>query len=162
MHRIPIANLITVRTYGTWLHGDKRGSTSRFRNRPGQPFHEPNEIWEKQNQSRLKCPPYVLSKRARRIVKSSVDEVCRTKDWKLYAKNVRTNHFHAVVGSGEVNGKKVRSTLKATATKNLRKSGEWVHDYSPWAAKGSVRKLYNQENLRRAIDYVLNQQGPDI
>ena len=28
----PLAYLITVRTYGTWLHGDDRGSVDRFMN----------------------------------------------------------------------------------------------------------------------------------
>jgi hypothetical protein len=27
---IPLAYLITFRCYGTWLHGDKRGSIDRF------------------------------------------------------------------------------------------------------------------------------------
>ncbi|MDQ3490280.1 MAG: hypothetical protein M3449_04330 [Acidobacteriota bacterium] len=29
---IPLAFLTTFRTYGTWLHGDKRGSIDRFHN----------------------------------------------------------------------------------------------------------------------------------
>ena len=29
---IPLAYLITFRSYGTWLHGDKRGSVDRFHN----------------------------------------------------------------------------------------------------------------------------------
>ncbi len=29
---IPLAYLITFRSYGTWLHGDERGSVNRFRN----------------------------------------------------------------------------------------------------------------------------------
>jgi hypothetical protein len=29
---IPLANLITFRCYGTWLHGDQRGSIDRFHN----------------------------------------------------------------------------------------------------------------------------------
>jgi hypothetical protein len=30
---IPLAYLITFRCYGTWLHGDSRGSVDRFHNR---------------------------------------------------------------------------------------------------------------------------------
>jgi hypothetical protein len=29
---LPLAYLITFRCYGTWLHGDERGSVDRFRN----------------------------------------------------------------------------------------------------------------------------------
>jgi hypothetical protein len=28
----PLAFLITFRSYGTWLHGDERGSVNRFHN----------------------------------------------------------------------------------------------------------------------------------
>ena len=41
MRNFPLAYFITIRTYGTWLHGDERSSTSRFRNNPGQPRHPP-------------------------------------------------------------------------------------------------------------------------
>ena len=33
--RIPLGYLITFRGYGTWLHGDRRGSVDRFHNRFG-------------------------------------------------------------------------------------------------------------------------------
>jgi hypothetical protein len=39
---IPLAYLITFRAYGTWLHGDKRGSVNRFHNRFGTPFIAPS------------------------------------------------------------------------------------------------------------------------
>jgi len=40
--RIPLAYLITFRAYGTWLHGDSRGSVDRFHNRYGAPLIAPN------------------------------------------------------------------------------------------------------------------------
>jgi hypothetical protein len=36
--RVPLAYLITFRAYGTWLHGDSRGSVDRFHNRYGVPL----------------------------------------------------------------------------------------------------------------------------
>jgi hypothetical protein len=33
----PLAYLITFPTYGTWLHGDERGSVDRDHNLPGTP-----------------------------------------------------------------------------------------------------------------------------
>jgi hypothetical protein len=39
---MPLAYLITFRSYGTWLHGDQRGSIDRFHNRYKSPYIEPN------------------------------------------------------------------------------------------------------------------------
>ena len=39
---IPLAYLITFRCYGTWLHGDKRGSIDRFHNAHKSPHIKPN------------------------------------------------------------------------------------------------------------------------
>jgi len=36
--RISLGYLITFRAYGTWLHGDSRGSVDRFHNRYGSPL----------------------------------------------------------------------------------------------------------------------------
>jgi hypothetical protein len=39
---IPLAHLITFRSYGTWLHGDKRGSVDRFHNQYKSPYLPPD------------------------------------------------------------------------------------------------------------------------
>jgi hypothetical protein len=38
----PIAYFITFTTYGTWLHGDERGSVDKGHNRVGTEFIAPN------------------------------------------------------------------------------------------------------------------------
>jgi hypothetical protein len=43
----PLAYLITFRSYGTWLHGDPRGSVDRFHNVYGTPRLPPNSQREK-------------------------------------------------------------------------------------------------------------------
>ena len=40
-----LAYLITFRCYGTWLHGDSRGSVDRFHNRYGAPLIAANRRW---------------------------------------------------------------------------------------------------------------------
>ena len=35
---LPLGYLITFRSYGTWLHGDERGSIDRFHNRYKAPY----------------------------------------------------------------------------------------------------------------------------
>jgi hypothetical protein len=42
----PLAYLISFRSYGTWLHGDPRGSIDRFNNRYRSPYIKPNPQWE--------------------------------------------------------------------------------------------------------------------
>ena len=46
---IPLAYLITFRCYGTWLHGDRRGSIDRFHNRYKSPYVEANARWHHHN-----------------------------------------------------------------------------------------------------------------
>ena len=43
---IALAYLITFRSYGTWLHGDDRGSIDRFHNRYKSPYIPPNIKWK--------------------------------------------------------------------------------------------------------------------
>src|SRR5437899_13046868 len=87
----PIAYLITFRTYGTWLHGDERGSISRHNNiyKTGKLRHEPK--WLDINRSRMKREPVLLDAKMRTIVEKAVCETCEFRGWDLYAINVRTN-----------------------------------------------------------------------
>src|SRR5437762_2022331 len=50
----PLGYLITFRSYGTWLHGDARGSVDRFHNAFGTPRLPYNERWQKHNRNVLK------------------------------------------------------------------------------------------------------------
>ena len=50
---------------------------------------------------------------------------------------------------------------RRNATRKLE--GDFGHtEFSPWADKGSKRKLWNERSVARAIDYVLNGQGDDL
>ena len=75
--------------------------------------------------------------------------------------NVRTNRIHTVV-SAKRNAGLVLNAFKANATRQLRADGPWVYAFSPWADKGSKRKLWNEQSVAKAIDYVLNGQGGDL
>ncbi len=93
----PLAYFISFRTYGTWLHGDRRGSIDRFHNLYGSPYIEPNERWRRYKQELLKAKRLILSPRQRRIVDEAIRETCRIRKWSLLALNARTNHVHVVV-----------------------------------------------------------------
>jgi REP element-mobilizing transposase RayT len=158
----PIAYFISFRTYGTWLHGDKRGSIDRSNNRYGSPYLKPNALWRNYNERRLKHQPLILKPTHRQALDIRLRETCTLRDWKLFALNVRTNHVHSVVTAMGKKAGAVLGALKANATDQLKKDGVWCHDRSPWADRGSKRKLWNEESLVRAIDYVLYGQDDDI
>ena len=79
----------------------------------------------------------------------------------LYAINVRTNHVHTVVTANR-KAELVLNGFKANATRELRQSGLWTETFSPWARKGSKKKLWNEQSVAKAIDYVLYGQGDDL
>jgi len=157
----PLAYFISFRTCGTWLHGDKRGSIDRFNNQYRSPYIPANANWQRYNQQQLRVAPLILAARQRRSVEEAIQETCRIRNWALQAFNVRTNHVHAVVAANR-DSELVINALKANATRKLREDGLWIHDVSPWARKGSRRKLWNERSVARAIEYVLYGQGADL
>jgi len=158
---IPLAYLISFRCFGTWLHGDKRGSIDRFHNRYKSPYIDPNEKWNRHNTLVLQGEPVVLNTIQRKSVEKAVRETCSFRKWYLHALNVRTNHIHAVVAIGLLRPKRALSAFKANATRQMREDGCWRQDTSPWAEKGSKRCLWNERSVAQAIDYVLYGQGDE-
>jgi len=158
---IPLAYLISFRTYGTWLHGDQRGSIDRFHNRYGSPYLAVNSTWHSFNQQSLKTKPLILNGTQRRSVKAAISETCWHRKWLLLASSVRTNHVHGVVRAHTL-PERVLNALKANATRQLRVGGLWTHCFSPWADKGSLRWLWNEQSVTRAVDYVLYGQGDEL
>jgi REP element-mobilizing transposase RayT len=158
---VPLAYLITFRTYGTWAAGDERGSIDRFHNMYRGPRAESNVVREQQQVVKLKREPFVMNGRARRIVHDAIEEVCSYRNWPLYAVHVRTNHAHAVVAA-IASSDKVLGDFKAYATRKLRERQSWPHAHSPWVDKGSKRNLWNENHISAAIDYVVDGQGYDL
>ena len=154
----PLGYLITFRTYGTWLHGDKRGSVDRHNNRYGAPLINPNPDWLAYNKSRLKHAPVKLNQQQRALIKDSIERTCDIRGWRLYKTNVRTNHVHVVVGAA-CGPSRVLNALKSHATRDLRERNQWLLSNSPWAERGSKRYLWTELHLQRAIDYVEFDQG---
>ena len=159
---IPLAYFISFRTYGTWLHGDRRGSIDRFHNRYRSPYIPPNKNWRDHNQQQLKAKPLILRAKHRKSVEAAIRETYDVRKWQLQAINVRTNHVHTVVSAGLKKASIVLNAFKANATRQLRQEGLWPHSFSPWADKGSKRRLWNERSVAKAIDYVLNGQGDDL
>ena len=157
----PLAYLISFRSYGTWLHGDERGSIDRFHNGYRDPYLSSNKAWQRYNRNRLKTDPFILGPRERRCVDVAIRETCRIRKWHLQALKVRTNHVHTVVTANREPGL-VLNALKANATRQLRQDQLWSHSFSPWVDKGSEIRLWNERSVANAINYLMNGQGDDL
>src|SRR5215813_9999150 len=131
----PLAYLITFRSYGTWLHGDERGSVNRFRNQYKSRRLPAEGKWLRINRERMKNEMVVLNAKQRDCVEEAVKETCEFRSWDLRAVNVRTNHAHAVVSIGAKKPEIALNAFKANATKRMRESGCWTSESSPWSDK---------------------------
>jgi REP element-mobilizing transposase RayT len=154
-HNIPLAYLITFTCYGTWLHGDTRGSVDLQHNQFGKPFLEEDTQREQDEFKRLKHEPVWLSQEQRDNITQSIREVSEFRGWKLWEVNVRTNHVHVVVFSQEL-PKKVLRDLKSRSTMNLKSSGLFVKEQL-WTRGGSGRYLWSEESVEAACRYVREQ-----
>jgi REP element-mobilizing transposase RayT len=159
---VPIAILYTFRTYGTWLHGDSRGSVDRHNNKYGDPRIQPNEHFKEISAARLKHEPVFLDARRRSSVEKAIVETCRWRDWTIYAIAVRTNHAHIVTTGGCLDPDSALIALKANATRRMKEDGCWPFDHKPWAEKGSKRRLWNEKHIVDAADYVNFGQGKPL
>jgi REP element-mobilizing transposase RayT len=159
---IPLAYFISFRCYGTWLHGDDRGSIDRFHNAYKSPYLPANEIWKDNNKAKLKGEPVKLNALRRKACMDAIRKTCEVRKWSLLALNTRTNHIHTVVEIGVKKGELALNAFKANATRQMRQDGCWEFDHSPWAGKGSCRRLWNERSVANAVDYVINGQGGEL
>src|SRR5690242_381187 len=161
-NEFPLAYLITIRTYGTWLHGDKRGSVDRHvKNIYGTPRIEPSIELHGIMAEEMSGPPFILNNDQRIVVHNEIGDVCRRRGWNLRALNVRTNHGHSVV-SAQRKPELIIDAFKANATRALREHGLVTRDFQVWSRGKSRRYLWTQRSVRLAIDYTLNQQGENL
>jgi REP element-mobilizing transposase RayT len=154
----PLAYLLTWTCYGTWLHGDPRGSVDAEHNAPGTPLAPANPRRLAVRQTQMRGSVRLLGETARRIVSETITDHCELRQWTLHAVNVRSNHVHVVV-SCDVAPEVLMSQLKAWATRRLRKNGHRGPEESVWAEGGSRRYLWARESLHSAIEYVGEYQG---
>jgi REP element-mobilizing transposase RayT len=159
---VPLAIFFTFRTYGTWLHRDERKSVDRHNNVYRSPRIEPNKNWKRYNRKTLNHKPVLLNAAQRTAVRRGIALICAERGWVLSAINVRTNHIHCVVRIGAHDPDRALAALKARATYTMRECNCWPHEYSPWAEKGSVRRLWTDRSIWEACNYVLNRQGDDL
>ena len=161
-NEFPLAYFISFRTYGTWLHGDPRGSVDRRKhNKYGTPKIAPKLRLVNAEHAQLKHPPFRLDAYQRPLVEEAIREVCEHRGYRLLAINVRTNHVHTVV-SAQRKPEPILQAFQAYATRKLREKGLLPRTVKPWSRHGSTPYLWKEKHVARAIDYVLNGQGHDL
>ena len=151
--------LLTFRCYGTWLHGDERGSVDRFHNQPGEPLLGPDQRLHRYRKGLLKSGMAHLNENARAVVDAAIHEAAASRSWTVQALNVLSNHVHVVIECDEVvTAERVLAYLKARATHHLRQKNLVTPDEKVWEYHGSTRYLKSAAAVTAACDYVLNQQ----
>lgn len=151
----PLAYLLTFRTFGTWLHGDQRGSVGKHdHNVYGRPDRRASPELE-DYMAWLAGKQVILGDLQFDLVEKAIVEVCDERSYLLHAVNVRTNHVHAVV-SAEMKPERIINTFKSYSTRSLRKNG--LSEDRNWSRGRSRKYLWKPAHVVRAIDYVLYSQ----
>lgn len=155
----PLAYLITFRTYGTWLHGDRRGSVDTHGwNTYGEPNKWADSDLVTEMMIRMKSEPFLLDGAMRRGVRLAIETVCSFRSYLLRALHVRTNHVHSVV-TADLKPEQIAIAFKSNSTRVLRENRLVHPDQRVWSRGASTRYLWKTDHVEKAIDYVINGQG---
>jgi REP element-mobilizing transposase RayT len=154
---IPLAYLITFRTYGTWLPGDARGTVDDTHNEFDTPMMPAIPGREREARRLMVAPPMILNMQQRVRVESAIRGVCTFRTWKMWEIAVQTNHVHVVV-SAPSKPDPILISFKSWATRALN-DAKLISRGHVWARGGSKRYLWDQTSLDGAIRYVRDMQN---
>lgn len=153
---IPLAYLITFRTYGTWLPGDVRGTVDDTHNEIDTPMLPPIPGRQREASRRMVAPPMNLDSAQRECVNQAIHGVCEYRGWKLWELSARSNHVHVVVSANSL-PEPMMNSWKSWATRRLKEAG-LLNSEHVWARHESTRYLWDQASLDGAIRYVRDMQ----
>lgn len=153
-NEFPLAYLITLRTYGTWMHGEKSAVDRHGYNIYGTPRRAANLKLKNQMLSEMNQKPFLFSESQRIIVESAIAEVCEHRGYNLKAVNVRSNHVHVVV-SAQIKPELIIDAFKSYATRKLRENFSADCETKIWARGRSRGYLWKPRHVALAIEYVL-------
>ena len=93
-NQFPLAYLITVRCFGTWLHGDERLAVDRHGlNVYGRQRRPANAKLQEVMRLNMNQEPMLLNESQRAIVETAIREVRSFRQYRLSAVSVRTTTF---------------------------------------------------------------------
>ncbi|QKK07967.1 MAG: hypothetical protein HND58_07110 [Planctomycetota bacterium] len=119
----PLAYFLTWTTYGTWLHGDQRGSVDDAHNVFGHPVLEAQPHRAARTREGLAEQPFVMTARVRDVVDDAIRTHAEFRSWRVLGLNVRTNHVHLVIEANSHSPEQVMAQCKLWATRRLRDRG---------------------------------------
>lgn len=161
MYSQPIAHFCTFTTYGTWLHGEKRGSINRKGNEFDTHYLAPLPKLEALRKSQLTQEPLVLDAAMRGCVQRAIEAYCAFRGAALIEVNARTNHVHVAISSQEAPAKTFNG-LKAYATRALRNEGLVAQDRRVWTNGGSRQNCFTDDDVARVRRYIRDGQDVDL
>jgi REP element-mobilizing transposase RayT len=153
----PLAYFITYTTYGTWLHGDERGSVDDRHNAVDTAWIDPDPDRYSAERAKMTQDAYRLDAARRAIVLDAIVEECRFRGWDLLAAHVRTNHVHMVIAT-DIDPVSVMTKCKAHASRRLNSAGFDGPERNRWTFHGSTKYLWRPDAVAGAVDYTLNRQ----
>jgi REP element-mobilizing transposase RayT len=140
------------------LHGDESGSVDRRHNLVGSRLLEPNAQRVMAERRNMLQQPYVLDQARRAIVLAAIQKHCAYRGWNLLAAHVRSNHVHTIV-EAETLPERIMSEFKSYASRELNRVTSDGPERKRWARHGSTRWLWKDEDVRHALQYVIDEQG---
>lgn len=148
----PLGYHISWTTKGTWLPGDERGWVER--ETPGIQRPDVNR-WERAH-ARMHHQPVILNPQQRAVVFQVIVNHCGIREWTPHAIHVRKSHVHVVVTAPGVTPERVMSQLKSWCSRRLNEQFNGVTKW--WTDHGSTKWINDEQYLRRAIMYVIDEQ----
>ncbi|MFO0956084.1 MAG: transposase [Isosphaeraceae bacterium] len=104
----------------------------------------------------MKEPEFRLETGHREVVDAILVRHCTLRGWVLHARNVRSNHVHAVITSPGCPPDRAIEQFKAWSTRALKEVLPGRQRF--WTEGGSRRYINTSEQLEMAIRYVLEGQ----
>ena len=138
-------------TFGTWLHGDPRGSW-----RDGK-LIGPDPFLEEAIRGRMTADAVVLSGIEIMLVAVVMGQAVRDKRWRVYAATIQPTHTHIVFAPLRDPIKDVIATLKYRSARqiiSLRRNMRVEVGRSLWTEGQFPRFVYSVDHLGNAIEYV--------
>lgn len=154
----PLAYFLTLRPYGTWLHGDARGSVDNRTNRHGEPRLAEDSDRNGKERSKMVQASMRFDPAQQTMVEKAIRGVCAHRGWSLHALHVGTLHLHVVV-TALARPEYVLTSFKAWATRRLKDARLIPDGRRVWSHHGSTRYLWTEADVHSASLYVTEGQN---
>ena len=140
------------------MHGDEAGTVDRHHNLIGSRLLEPDARRVTAARRKMLQDPYILDPEARTVVLAAIQRHSAYRGWNLLAAHVRSNHVHIIV-EAETRPEKIMNEFKSYASREMNQWRAEESDRKRWARHGSTRWLWKGEDVRHALQYVIDEQG---